>query len=414
MGSVVALALLAAAGGARAEVQTFTFTGAEQSFTVPAGVTSIQVTAIGGKGGGAPMGAAGGFGAFVQATLAVTPGAVLYVAVGGNGASDLATGAGGFNGGGSGGQMCGPNGCDAGGGGGASDVRTCPRALAACPGGGSTLDSRLVVAGGGGGGGGGGSPLPVGGAAAKSGTADGGDGGAVPGSANGGPGHGATQSAGGTGGVSGSCKFSIPGQPGTYGQGSSSGNHDNGCTKLGGGGGGGVWGGSAGGSGNAGGGGGAGSSLAFGASGASFATDNTGVPSVAISYTPPSGGPGPGPGGGTAPDTAPPTATILARRTQKLGRRVSVTVVCSDEDCSAEAAGTLSVPKASKVFKLRKVTKTLKRGVPGRLSIPIPKAARAGAARALRARKRVTVNLSVSIFDLAKNSTTKKIKLRLR
>src|SRR5262245_9489481 len=80
----------------------FTYTGSEQTFTVPDGVHKLVVAAAGGRGG-STTDAAGGKGAVVGAFVAVTPGATLYVEVGGNGKSQLdpdEPGAGGFNGGG--------------------------------------------------------------------------------------------------------------------------------------------------------------------------------------------------------------------------------------------------------------------------------------------------------------------------
>lgn len=142
--SVVCAALVAsllATGSASAAAkvtETFTSTGAEQSFVVPAGVTSVRVRAVGAAGetavsespfqGAAP----GGAGALVASSLPVTPGETLYVEVAASG----------FNGGG---QV----GFEGGGmGGGASDIRTLPQSSM------ETLQSRLLVAGGGGGGGG--------------------------------------------------------------------------------------------------------------------------------------------------------------------------------------------------------------------------------------------------------------------
>jgi hypothetical protein len=60
---------------------TFTTVGAA-TFTVPAGVTSLTVTAVGGGGAGS-IPSAGGSGAKVTGTLAVTPGEVLNLFVGG-------------------------------------------------------------------------------------------------------------------------------------------------------------------------------------------------------------------------------------------------------------------------------------------------------------------------------------------
>ncbi|GGD83830.1 hypothetical protein GCM10011514_54780 [Emticicia aquatilis] len=119
--------------------QTFLYTGAVQTFTVPAGVTSINITAKGAKGADASIGGTGGLGGTATGTLSVTPGQVLNIYVGGKN---------GFNGGGTGGfngnTTFGGNSIgNAPNGGGASDVRV----------GGTALNNRVIVAGGGGGGG---------------------------------------------------------------------------------------------------------------------------------------------------------------------------------------------------------------------------------------------------------------------
>lgn len=122
----------------------FTFTGGVQTFTVPAGVTSVRINTWGAKGGyGSPANHQGGNGGFATGLLSVTPGQILNVYVGGVGANaDASTAApGGFNGGGTGGLF--PANYGGGGGGGASDVRISPYNLA----------DRVIVAGGGGGGG---------------------------------------------------------------------------------------------------------------------------------------------------------------------------------------------------------------------------------------------------------------------
>jgi Glycine rich protein len=131
------LALAAGVAPAQATTQTFLYTGVEQMFTVPGGVTSVHVVAIGGVGGDATD-SVGGAAAEVSGDITVTPGQTLYVEVGGIGKDIGEGGEGGFNGGGDGG----------GGGGGASDVRTSPLASGLAP------DHRLIVAAGGGGGGG--------------------------------------------------------------------------------------------------------------------------------------------------------------------------------------------------------------------------------------------------------------------
>jgi hypothetical protein len=72
---------------------SFSYTGAQQTWTVPAGVTSVTIEAYGAQG--LQGSAAGGYGGSALGNLAVTPGQVLYIYVGGQN---------GNNGGGSGGS----------------------------------------------------------------------------------------------------------------------------------------------------------------------------------------------------------------------------------------------------------------------------------------------------------------------
>ncbi len=119
--------------------QTFSFTGGIQTFTVPCGVDTVFVQSWGAQGGNgatggnSATGGTGGLGGYSEGYLLVSPGDVLNVFVGGQGATPT----GGFNGGANGGSQ------NAGGGGGASDVRV----------GGTAESDRVITAGGGGGGG---------------------------------------------------------------------------------------------------------------------------------------------------------------------------------------------------------------------------------------------------------------------
>jgi Glycine rich protein len=273
---------------ATAETRTFGFTGAEQIYDVPASVHAIHVVAIGARGGRGTnsieaIGGAGGFGARLEADLAVTPGQVLFVEVGGvgeNGALARA-GTGGFNGGGTSfGNVPG------GGGGGATDIRTCSVNAIACSGTPNTLGSRLLVAAGGGGGGSLGRRLEGvggdGGNAGQSGVT-GQIVGCEPGITPGGGGGPGTQSAGGAGGAAGNNGAGIGGA-GELGEGGEAALGPS-SPVTGGGGGGGYFGGGAGGAsrGCAGGGGGGGSSFAAAvASGVSLAADSTGQGGVVI------------------------------------------------------------------------------------------------------------------------------------
>jgi hypothetical protein len=124
------------APGAHATTQVFQPSGVERTWTVPQGITTVKVTAVGADGGD-NIGT-GGSGARVEGlVLPVTPGQVFYINVGGQGSWRV----GGFNGGGRAGYATGGGQ----GGGGASDIRTVSRTEA------GSLDSRLLVAPGGGG-----------------------------------------------------------------------------------------------------------------------------------------------------------------------------------------------------------------------------------------------------------------------
>ena len=209
---------------------TFSYTGANQTYTVPASVTSVQVYMWGAGGGGDD--ASGGAGAMVQGILTVTPGETLNIIVGGGGPAPTTTLTSAFGGGGA--QGIGDGGQSGGGGGRAAIQR-----------GGTAVTNDIVVAGAGGGG----TFSSAGGSATFSGTANNGA------SSSGIQGFGGTQSAGGAGGAAGQYGT---GTAGSRGQGGSVVNPISASSNDGGGGGSGYFGGGGGGTngGNAGGGGG--------------------------------------------------------------------------------------------------------------------------------------------------------------
>jgi hypothetical protein len=284
------------------------YSGTQQTFTVPARVTSATFTLDGASGGSSATGTPGGNGGQLTATLPVTPGQAYRITVGGAAPGGTGTPAapdgsanGGENGGGTGGTggtaLGVPN--LAGGGGGASDVRTD----------GPSLSDWVLVAAGGGGAGGtgtgtgtngtGGAAGGAGGASSTGGAA--GAGGADlsdPATAGGGGGQAGCTSTpatgcsnGGTGGISIASFAGSAGTPGQGGAGARSGSGGDG-----GGGGGGYYGGGGGGSGfgggeNGGGGGGGGGGSSYATSSASLVTVTDGVNSgngqITISYTQP-------------------------------------------------------------------------------------------------------------------------------
>ncbi|MBA4021178.1 MAG: hypothetical protein C0482_02335 [Gordonia sp.] len=138
-----------------AGVVTCTYSTGTHALTLPEGVATVTVTAIGGRGGSYIEGDnryySGGIGAVVNGTVAVPAGSrTLHPVVAGDGGDtrvgpDDSPGVGGFNGGGTAGIPKWPGRKDyapGAGGGGASDIRTDP----------TDLDSRVLIAAGGGGG----------------------------------------------------------------------------------------------------------------------------------------------------------------------------------------------------------------------------------------------------------------------
>jgi hypothetical protein len=128
----------------------FSYTGSEQSFIIPAGVTQVQLEVWGAQGGDATTTYPGGRGGYATGTYDVTPGQTLYVNVGGMGQdyTNPHTGnyLGGYNGGGNGNATSSSSYRT--GGGGATHVATASGVLRNLN---SNRNSVLIVAGGGGG-----------------------------------------------------------------------------------------------------------------------------------------------------------------------------------------------------------------------------------------------------------------------
>ncbi len=120
---------------------TLSYTGGEQTYTIPSNVLAVGV-AVQGAWGGEDNGV-GQQGEGITGYLTVTPGQSLFAEVGQNGSYN---GGATFGGGGAAGQppptISGGLGEYANSGGGASDVRSCSLHAASCSGGGTSLGSR--------------------------------------------------------------------------------------------------------------------------------------------------------------------------------------------------------------------------------------------------------------------------------
>jgi hypothetical protein len=209
-------------------------TAGSYTFTVPAGITSLQIVATGAGGGGGGLwgthaGSVGGAGALVTSTIAVTGGQALTLVVGGGGG-------GGADGPASGGGYT----CGAGGGGGGSTniaVGTAYQIIAGGGGGGGSCNQGTA-------GGSGGGVNGAGGAGATKNSRTGGSGGANGVGGSGGNdgmgdfGPSGSNGTGGPGGIGGENSSAYPGGAGGAGVGSGVGGVDSNSDLSGGGGGG--------------------------------------------------------------------------------------------------------------------------------------------------------------------------------
>ncbi|PKQ45218.1 glycine-rich protein [Confluentibacter flavum] len=270
---------------ASTEVKNFSYTGSEQTFIVPRGVTSIIASGYGAAGGhgSSDFNGRGGLGGSLEATLSTTPEETLSIYIGEQGHNTIGNpgtnsqpdnqwigsdGLGGFNGGGNATS-------GSGGGGGSTDIRQ----------NGNTLSDRIFVVGSGGGGGNQRRNSDSGG--------NGGNGGGLTGATgvNGGP-----DIYGNSGGIGGGGGSQLAGGSASGGNGATSGSLGQGglgatTSRTGGGGGGGYYGGGGGGhkSDRSGGGGGGGSSFTTGTITTNVQGDTaaTGNGSLTLSFTVP-------------------------------------------------------------------------------------------------------------------------------
>lgn len=345
---------------------SYTTQAERASFAVPAGVTSVNVHAVGGTGGaptlGPPSAPAGGSAATIGATLNLSPGSVLSIQVAGNGN---------LSGAGGGGAGCL-------GGGGASSVS-------------GTSGPLLIAAGGGGNGCGPFSMEYTGGGRGGNAGANGNP----PGVGNAAGGNAGTSTAGGAGGAGGTGVVAgAQGGAGSPGVGGAGGSGASGAGEAGGGGGGGLYGGGGGGQGATGsgvngdlpgGGGGGGSSLV--PAGGSLGIDSTATPLVTVSYSAPtSGTPG-------SPGTPPSSSTkILTARARVVHGKAKLKIAC---DGLASCYGRLAVTRKLRVRRLKRIHGQLR-------SVTVTKFSPVATARyALAGGKSATVTLRIRRSALA-------------
>ena len=131
--------------------------------------------------------------------------------------------------------------------------------------------------------------------------------------------------------------------------------------------------------------------------------------------TTPNPNPNPNPPPPPGPDTTTPGFALSGNTTQRAGKTISVVVSATTEDLFASASGTVSVPAASKVYRLKAIANRLvPSGTKATLKLKVPKAALKAIKRALRGRKKVKASIKLTARDRAGNLATGKRTVKLK
>jgi hypothetical protein len=120
----------------------------------------------------------------------------------------------------------------------------------------------------------------------------------------------------------------------------------------------------------------------------------------------------PGPPPPPPPDTTKPSAILggpFAQRVTKLYVRAQMT-----EAGTLAARGTVSVPRASKLYRFRPVTKPATANVPAKLRLKLSSGSRRAVKRALNRGRKLRARVTVTATDKAGNATVTKRVIRLK
>jgi hypothetical protein len=124
----------------------------------------------------------------------------------------------------------------------------------------------------------------------------------------------------------------------------------------------------------------------------------------------------PGSGTGTQTETIAPVLKLSARGVQDALDRGAIIVgaSCPAEACSVQARGTISLPGAARVYRVKSAVRQLPRGGSIKLKIRLTVRVRRALARAFKTRKRIRAKISVSASDTAGSTTVARRILTLK
>ncbi len=132
--------------------------------------------------------------------------------------------------------------------------------------------------------------------------------------------------------------------------------------------------------------------------------------------------PGAGPGGGddgpgvTVPnnDTSPPKLTLAGAKTQSVKKGYLVITGQCSEACQLRGTGTISVPKLSKVYRVKAVTKTLTKAGKVTMKLKLDKKTLRAVRKALAKHKKISAKLTVTATNKAGRAALSKKTVKLK
>ncbi len=139
-----------------------------------------------------------------------------------------------------------------------------------------------------------------------------------------------------------------------------------------------------------------------------------GMSGTVVVNPPPPGGGGGGGGGGPPPPPPdnPPVSSLVSSSKQdvdKLFVRASM-----NEPGTLAAGATVSVPGAAKVYRFKRATKTVSANQSVKLRLKLSKKALKKVKRALRHKRKLRANVTLTATDMTGKQTIRKSKVRLR
>jgi CSLREA domain-containing protein len=114
-----------------------------------------------------------------------------------------------------------------------------------------------------------------------------------------------------------------------------------------------------------------------------------------------------------APDKTKPRLRVARLKAQSIRKPLFV-FITPDETATVTAAGSVSVPKLAKVYKLKGSKKTIAAGKRGKLTLTLTKKARAAIKRALARHKKLGAKVTVTARDASGNRTVIRRTIRLK